>query len=71
MKILVCVKLAVTAPKYVEFAPDGLDIDPAFVGARARNDADTNAIEAALQIGTRAPSVEVVVITAGASSAGG
>jgi electron transfer flavoprotein beta subunit len=64
MKVLVCVKQVVAAPKYLEFASDGLDIDPAFV-VRELNDADTNAIEAALQIKDSRPGVEVIAITAG------
>ena len=68
MKILVCVKLAVSTPKFVEFAPDGLDIDPAFA-MRELNDADTNAIESALQIKDSRPGVEVLALTAGGPAA--
>ena len=64
MKILVCVKQVVTAPKYVQFTADGLGIDAAFV-TRELNEADTHAIEAAMQIRDANAGVEVVAATTG------
>lgn len=64
MKILVCVKQSVMVPKYVEFSPDGGDVDPAFM-TRDLSEADAYAIEAALLLKEARGIGEVVVVTAG------
>lgn len=68
MKILVCVKLAVVVPKYVEFTSDGADVDSAFM-SRELNDADTYALEEALRMRDTAGEGEVVALTAGDEAA--
>ena len=69
MKILVCVKLAITVPKYVEFTADNADVDSAFK-TRELNEPDTYALEEALRMKEAAAGAgEVVVLTAGSDSA--
>lgn len=68
MKILVCVKQAVTVPKYVEFTAGGADVDPAFM-TRELNEPDTFALEEALHLKEAAGEGEVVALTAGEEAA--
>ncbi len=68
MKIAVCVKQAVSVPKYVEFTPDGMDVDPAFM-SREVNEADLVALEEALRLKEALGQGEVIAVTAGDESA--
>lgn len=64
MKFVVCVKQTVDVPSYVEFTPDGFDVDPAFA-TRAVNEADDYALEEALRLREATGDGEVIVLTAG------
>lgn len=64
MKIVVCVKLAVAVPKFVEFTSDGAEVDPAFA-SRELNDADAHALEEALRLRDLGTATEVVAVTVG------
>ncbi len=64
MKILVCVKQAVTIPKYVEFTAGNANVNSAFM-TRELNEPDTYALEEALHMREATGEGEVVVLTAG------
>lgn len=67
MKIAVCVKQVREVSRYLEFTPDGRQIDPAFVTTSV-NEADLCAVEAALRL-CEAAGGEVVLLSVGEDDA--
>ncbi|MFC6237274.1 electron transfer flavoprotein subunit beta/FixA family protein [Longivirga aurantiaca] len=68
MKVLVCVTQTLEVATYLEFTPDGRELDPAFVTALV-NEADLCAVEEALGLVAAAGGGEVVLVSVGEDSA--
>lgn len=68
MKVVVCAKQVLELSDYVEFTPDGRDVDAAF-GSLGLNEPDSYAVEEALRLREAADGGEVVVVTVGTDSA--
>ncbi len=68
MKVLVCVTQTLEVATYLEFTPDGRELDPAFVTALV-NEADQCAVEEALVLVAAAGGGDVVLVSVGEDSA--
>jgi electron transfer flavoprotein beta subunit len=66
MKIMVCIKHAMTVGDDIDFAPDGGDVDPALLEG-SLNEWDAAALEEAVLIREKqAPEAQVIAVTVGA-----